>query len=86
MILWSGLDARSNERAGLRLRVSHDGGLTYQHQFEPYHPGKNAGYSDMKMIAPDTFAVAWESGFNSSCDMFLYIANMAEVYARGTQH
>lgn len=84
-ILWSGLSSIiNNERKGLVLRVSHDGGLTYQVQYRPVPATTAAGYSDLKMIDQNTFVCAWESGFNTTCDVYLYIANMAEVYTNGT--
>lgn len=83
-VLWSGIDgANNNQRNHLVLRVSHDDGLSWQTQYEPIPALMAAGYSNIKMISPNLFTCVWENGFNTTNSVYIYIANMAEVYTKG---
>ncbi|NQY83447.1 MAG: DUF2793 domain-containing protein [Alcanivorax sp.] len=83
-LLWTGLDNAVNySRQDFVLRVSHDGGVTYQTQYVPWVRTREAGYSNIKMLDVNTAVVVWENGFNSANSIFIMILNMAEVYRNG---
>ena len=86
-LLWSGLSNASNySRSGLKIRVSHDKGKSYQCEYSPITQDSGAGYSNIKLIGPDLFAVVYEDGFNANSSIRLFILNTSELYKNGINY
>lgn len=80
-IVWQGpATSGSTLRENIVVRLSYDGGATYQHEYHPLDPLSRAGYSCIVSLGDGFFFSIIEGGFNDYCVMVACVFNKAEMF------